>query len=167
MLEYSHIDSRHARTFRRMTAQDFAEFHAQVSARYRTTSETAAEYAAMGGEEQTEIKDCGGFVAGTFRDDRRGKEFIEKRFALTLDIDGDTERMDQLEKLLFIYPCRHFWYTTHKSTRQVPRYRIVCDLSRTVSPAEYTHLSKALCRSIGLEADPCTHQPDRIMFYQS
>lgn len=167
MIIYSHIDSRHARTFRRTEAADWADFERQVMGRHRTTSETAVEYAAMDAERQTEIKDVGGFVAGTFRGDRRSKDAMEGRFALTLDVDGDTPDMKVLGALRLIYPCRHFWHTTHKSTARVPRYRIVCELSRTVTAAEYALLSRALCGALGLAVDPCTHQPERIMFYPS
>lgn len=167
MITYSHINNRYQKTAERREAEDFRAFSRVVLGAFRRTSETADEYAAMPPQEQTEIKDCGGFIAGTFVNDKRGKEAVESRFALTLDIDGDTPRMAALQTLTLIYPCRHFWYTTHKSTQGRPRYRIVCDLSRPVTGAEYAHLSRSLCRTLGLDVDPTTHQAERLMFYPS
>lgn len=167
MLTYSHVNNRYERTFTPMQAEDFKAFALQVLKQWRRTGETADEYRKKPPAEQLHIKDTGGFVAGTFAGNKRGKNNVERRFALTLDIDGDKPSMNQLETLRLIYPCALFWYTTHKSTPEEPRYRIVCELSRTVTAVEYTQLSRNLCASLRLEVDPSTHQADRLMFYPS
>lgn len=132
----------------------------------KRTKETIAEYLALPGAKQTEIKDVGGFVGGTFKDNYRSKHTVEGRRLLTIDVDnGRLSGAWETVKLLEVEACM---YTTHKHTHENHRYRIVILLSRTVDGSEYTAISKHIAELAGVEDfDDTTHQADREMFYPS
>lgn len=52
------------------------------------SSETIETYFAMGKAKQAELKDVGGFVGGTFKNDRRKAAYVEGRDLVTLDLDN-------------------------------------------------------------------------------
>ena len=109
-------------------------FRDRISVTY-TTSETVEQYRKMSKAMQDNIKDVGGFVLGRLRDGRRKKDCVISRSGLTLDMDYATpDIVEQLEMLLPFY-C--LIYSTHKSTPEKPRLRLIVPLTREVSPDEY------------------------------
>ena len=46
------------------------------------------EYLSAGKARQAELKDVGGFVGGTFKNDRRKAVYVEGRDLITLDLDN-------------------------------------------------------------------------------
>ena len=51
----------------------------------KRTSETVAQYASMTRDQQSEIKDVGGFVAGELREGKRNNQSVISRSCITLD----------------------------------------------------------------------------------
>lgn len=133
----------------------------------QVTQETVAEYARMTKDQQSDIKDVGGFVGGYLIGGKRNKSAVKYRDLLTLDID--TGRVGVWDKFVEEYPGRAaFSYSTHKHTDKTPRLRLVMPFDRSVSPEEYGAISRAVAAKVGLEFfDPTTYAPERLMYWPS
>ena len=130
------------------------------------TGETTAEYRRMGRARQADVKDVGGFVGGALKDGLRKKSHVLLRSLLTLDMDYGYPGVvrDVLGKL----SCTCFLYSTHKSSPEKPRLRLVIPLSRDVSAAEYGAVSRKVAEKLGMELfDPTTFEPERLMYWGS
>ena len=130
------------------------------------TGETAAEYRQMTRARQADVKDVGGFVGGALKDGLRKKSHVLLRSLLTLDMDYGYPGVvkDVLGKL----SCTCFLYSTHKSSPERPRLRLVIPLSRDVSAAEYGAVSRKVAEKLGMELfDPTTFEPERLMYWGS
>lgn len=145
--------------------EDFAE----QCARTKRTNETLEEYRAMTTDQQSRIKDVGGFVGGHLITDNgpRKRDNIALRSLITLDIDHGLPGV--WEKLTASYTGAMLCYSTHKHTPEKPRLRIVVPLSRDVTPAEYEPLSRKFCQVNGLLAliDYTTHDLNRLFYWPS
>jgi len=131
------------------------------------TEETLEEYQAMTNEQKTDVKDVGGYVAGEMNANRRSKTALVNRSIITIDVDDAPS-----EDWMFSYSClfipKHIVHSTHTSTKEHPRFRILIPLTRPVNPDEYRYLAQRLADDIGLEAvDGSTDQPERLMFWPS
>lgn len=134
----------------------------------KRTKETFAEYMAMPKEMQDNIKDVGGFVGGTVRNGRRGRNDIINRTVIALDVDHGTSIEDVLENITIILGCGFVWYTTHKHHPTKPRFRILIPLTRAVTPDEYEAIARKIAAIIGIEAfDDTTYEVNRLMYYPS
>ena len=133
----------------------------------QVTRETVAEYARMTKDEQSKIKDVGGFVGGYLTDGKRNKNTVKFRDIICLDID--TGKAGVWEKFCKEYPATEaFSYSTHKHTEKCPRLRLVLLLDRSISPEEYGAISRAIAAKVGLEFfDPTTYAPERLMYWPS
>ncbi|MFR4767547.1 MAG: VapE domain-containing protein [Paraclostridium sordellii] len=59
-------------------------------------------------------------------------------------------------------------YTTHKHTKENPRFRIVIPLSYEVDPIEYEAIARKLAFNIGIDYfDDTTYSPSRLMYFPS
>ena len=65
----------------------WSEFTEKLKVPVRST-ETMDEYLALPKNRQAELKDVGGFVGGTFENDRRKSAYVQGRDLLTLDLDN-------------------------------------------------------------------------------
>ena len=128
------------------------------------TSETMAEYKAMGRNQQSDIKDVGGFVGGYC--DNGSRTDIRHRSVLCLDADfADAELWSDWELL---FGCAAAVYSTHKHTPEKPRLRLVIPLSRNVSPDEYQAIGRRVAADLGIDKfDDTTYQPQRVMYWPS
>ena len=97
------------------------------------TKETAAEYARLPREEQSNIKDVGGFVGGFLANGVRKNANVMYRTVATLDIDYGT--MSVWEDFTMSFGFAAMLYSTHKHSKEHPRFRLVFPLSRQVTPA--------------------------------
>lgn len=130
------------------------------------TGETAAEYRQMPRARQADVKDVGGFVGGALKDGLRKKSHVLLRSLLTLDMDYGYPGVvkDVLGKL----SCTCFLYSTHKSSPEKPRLRLVIPLLRDVSAAEYGAISRKVAEKLGMALfDPTTFEPERLMYWGS
>ncbi len=131
--------------------------------------ETLAEYLALPKSKQDELKDVGGFVAGTLEGGRRKAGHVIGRDVITLDLDniqpGQTQ--DVLRRIEGL-GCAYAVYSTRKHEEAKPRLRVLAPLSRTATVDEYEPLARKLAYFIGIElCDPTTFQALRLMYWPS
>lgn len=87
------------------------------------TTESAEEYAKMSKAQRDAAKDHGGFVGGTLKGGRRKIDTVELRSMIALDGDRiDKAFLDSYETNA---PYTSVLYTTHSSTEDSPRVRII------------------------------------------
>ena len=128
------------------------------------TPETVAEYKAMGRNQQSEIKDVGGFVGGYCNNGSRSD--IRHRSLLCLDADfADAELWPDWQLL---YSNAAAVYSTHKHTPEKPRLRLVIPLARNVTPDEYQAIGRRVADTLGIDKfDDTSYQPQRMMYWPS
>ncbi len=131
--------------------------------------ESLLEYLRLPKSRQDELKDVGGFVGGTFKDNRRKITNVLGRDIVTLDLDniqsGETNNiLLRLESL----GCGYAVYSTRKHEPIKPRLRILVPLDRTATADEYKPLARKLASWIGIEmCDPSTFETHRLMYWPS
>lgn len=132
----------------------------------KRTGETVREYLKMSREEQSGIKDVGGFVCGYLSNGTRKTANVLSRSAVTLDIDFATpEAWDD-----FTLNCANaaMVYSTHKHTTEHPRIRVVIPSDRPMSPIEYEPVARYWANIIGIEmVDHTTYQLSRLFYWPS
>ncbi|CAK7069755.1 virulence-associated E family protein [Tissierella sp.] len=133
------------------------------------STETLAEYLKLSKSKQDDLKDVGGFVAGTLDGNRRKANNVTGRDILTLDLDnippGQTqETLKRLDGL----GCGYAVYSTRKHEEVKPRLRVLVPLNRTATADEYEPLARKLGSIIGIElCDPTTFEASRLMYWPS
>lgn len=134
--------------------------------RPQPTHERYSEYLAMSKREQGKVKDVGGYVCGYLNGGRRGKTNVMYRSALTLDLDFAP--YDLWDTFIMLWGCAAVLHSTHKHSRETPRYRLIVPLDREVTPDEYVAIARKFAASIGIEYfDPTTFDTNRLMFWPS
>lgn len=128
------------------------------------TPETVAEYKAMGRDQQSDIKDVGGFVGGYCNNGSRSD--IRHRSILCLDADfADGELWGDW---CLIYGNAAALYSTHKHLPTKPRLRLVVPLKRNVDPDEYQAIGRKVAEALGIDKfDDTSYQPQRMMYWPS
>ena len=130
------------------------------------TNETATEYAKMSREEQSNVKDVGGFVGGYLSGGVRKNTNVLYRSVATLDIDYGTLNVWEDFQMAFSFAA--MLYSTHKHSEKTPRYRLVFPLSRQVTPAEYEPLCRKIAAEIGIDLfDDTTYELPRLFYWPS
>ena len=130
------------------------------------TTESAEEYAKMSKEQRDSAKDHGGFVGGVLKGGRRKVDTVELRSMIALDGDRiDKTFLDDYENLAPFTSCL---YTTHSSTPDHPRVRLVFPLTRDVTADEFVAVSRYLAQMLGIDFfDECSYQPNQLMYRPS
>lgn len=130
------------------------------------TSETMKEYKNLPKAAKDDIKDVGGFVLGKLKDNKRRKDCVISRSALTLDMDYATaDIIDEIE-MFFSFYC--LIYSTHNHKKEKPRLRLIIPLSRSISSDEYCAVSRMIAKEIGIDLfDDTTYEPSRLMYWPS
>ena len=132
-------------------------------------TETISQYLALKKAQQDELKDVGGFMAGTLSGGRRKASAVTGRDVVTLDFDtipaygteGVLKAADNLG-------CGYAVYSTRKHIETAPRLRLLFPLDRTVSADEYEPIARWMAAQIGIQmADPTTFEPSRLMYWPS
>lgn len=130
------------------------------------TGETAAEYARMNREEQSNVKDVGGFVGGYLSQGVRKNANVLYRSVATLDIDYGT--LNVWEDFTMAFNFAAMLYSTHKHSDEHPRFRLVFPLSRQVKPAEYEPLCRKIAAELGIDLfDDTTYELPRLFYWPS
>ena len=130
------------------------------------TPETQAEYKKMAKADQDKIKDVGGYVGGSLKGGKRGTSTVACRSLITLDLDFAP--YDYFQDLELIGEYAALTYTTHKHSKDNPRYRLLVPLDRNVSPEEYEAIARKIAEDIGIDYfDDTTYQPSRLMYWPS
>lgn len=128
------------------------------------TPETVAEYKAMGRNQQSEIKDVGGFVGGYCNNGSRS----DIRFRSVLCLDADFADDDLWGDWELLYGSAAAVYSTHKHTADKPRLRLVVPLNRNVDPDEYQAIGRRVAATLGIDKfDDTSYQPQRMMYWPS
>lgn len=130
------------------------------------TNETLKEFLAATKEEQSKIKDVGGYVGGYLVGGRRKPESVMNRQLVTLDIDfAHTDFWSDFELLFDNAAVLH---STHKHCDLSPRFRLIMPLSRECTPDEYVAVSRRIAGDLGIELfDNTTFETNRLMFWPS
>jgi predicted P-loop ATPase len=132
-------------------------------------TETLAEYLKLPKSQQDDLKDVGGFVAGTLAGNRRKASAVTGRDVITLDLDnippgGTADALRRLDAL----GCAYAVYSTRKHEEAKPRLRVLVPLNRTATADEYEPLARKLAAIIGIElCDPTTFEASRLMYWPS
>ncbi len=128
------------------------------------TAETSAAYHKMKKRERDEIKDKGGFLAGTLKGTRRKKAEVTGRSMITLDGDRLAQGFFDEYELFGRYTT--IVYTTHTHLPDSPRGRLLIPLTRDVTPDEYNAIARYLADEIGMEMiDPCSFEINQMMYW--
>lgn len=128
------------------------------------TPETVAEYKKMSRDEQSRIKDVGGFVGGYCNHGSRS----DIRHRSLLCLDADFADADLWADWALLYGCAAAVYSTHKHTPDKPRLRLVVPLARNVDPDEYQAIGRRVAATLGIDKfDDTSYQPQRMMYWPS
>lgn len=132
----------------------------------KRTGETVREYLRMSREEQSSVKDVGGFVGGYLSNGTRKTANVLYRTLVTLDIDFGTA--DVWDDFTLNFDCAAMIYSTHKHTPEKPRLRLVLPANRQMTPAEYEPVCRYWTAKIGIELfDHTTYQLPRLFYWPS
>ena len=132
-------------------------------------TETLEQYLKLKKAQQDDLKDVGGFVAGSLQGSRRKADAVTGRDIVTLDFDnippygtdGVLTAVDGLQ-------CGYCIYSTRKHMETGPRLRILIPLDRTVTADEYEPIARYLAKQVGIQmADPTTFEASRLMYWPS
>ena len=163
-LAIAYGNNRQAKTWVNKTIQ-FDDLKERLKTTIRTT-ESAEEYAKMSRAQRDAAKDHGGFVTGVLKGGRRKIDTVEVRSMLALD--GDRIDRAFLDNYETICPYTSALYTTHSSTNDNPRVRLVVPLTRDVTPEEFVAVSRYLADMLGIDYfDECSYQPNQLMYWPS
>ena len=128
------------------------------------TPETVAEYKAMSRDQQSNIKDVGGFVGGYCNNGSRS----DIRFRSLLCLDADFADAELWGDWLLLYGKAAAVYSTHKHTPEKPRLRLVVPLARNVDQDEYQAIGRRVAHTLGIDKfDDTSYQPQRMMYWPS
>lgn len=163
-LSIAYGNSRQAKKWVNKTIR-FDDLKERLKATIRTT-ESAEEYAKMNKAQRDAAKDHGGFVGGVLKGGRRKVDAVELRSMVALDGDRiDRQFLDSYET---VCPYTSALYTTHSSTEDNPRVRLVFPLTRDVTPEEFVAVSRYFAAMLGMDYfDECSYQPNQLMYWPS
>ena len=132
-------------------------------------TETIAQYLAYPKAQQDDLKDVGGFVAGSLYGIRRKASAVTGRDIVTLDFDTiPPYKTDTVIQAAEAMHCSYAVYSTRKHRAEAPRLRLLFPLDRTVSVDEYEPIARRMAEEIGIQmADPTTFEPSRLMYWPS
>ena len=163
-LAIAYGNNRQAKTWTNKTIT-FDELKERLKVTIRTP-ESAEEYAKFNKAKRDTVKDHGGFVAGALKGGRRKIDTVELRSMVALD--GDRIDKAFLENYEENAPYTSLLYTTHSSTEEHPRVRLVYPLTRDVTPEEFVAVSRYLADMLGIDYfDECSYQPNQLMYWPS
>ena len=145
-----------------------SEFWARLGNAHRST-ETLAQYRELPKSKQDELKDVGGFVAGTFKAEKRRACDVTGRDIITLDLDNiPAGKTDSILLRLDSLGVGYCVYSTRKHAPEAPRLRVLLPLSRTVSADEYEPIARKAGEIIGMDyCDKTTFEASRMMYFPS
>ncbi len=131
--------------------------------------ETFQEYKAMSGGQQDDLKDVGGYVGGTLKDNRRRTGNVISRCLITLDADSiPAGGTDGILMRVSALGCAYAVYSTRKHESAAPRLRIVIPTDRDMTAEEYEPVARKLADLIGMGFfDPASFRVAQFMYWAS
>lgn len=143
----------------------WSEFVAKIS-NAAVTNETHAQFMRATKDEQGKIKDVGGFVGGYLLNGRRKKESVSRKQVISLDIDFSHSNF--WWDFTMLYDCAACIHSTHKSTPEKPRHRLIIPLSREVTAEEYEPIARRIAGDMNIDLfDQSTYEINRLMYWPS
>jgi predicted P-loop ATPase len=108
-----------------------------------------------------------GWSPATFAGDRRLKDRVERVCALVLDYEAQGDQAPtSLDDAAALWGRWHGWiHTTHSHTPDVPRFRVVLPLSRSVTPEEFRLVwrwAAVRCLEVGHAIDEACRDASRL-----
>ena len=133
------------------------------------TTETFEQFLKLKKSEQDELKDVGGFIGGTLKNNRRKAENVVSRCLVTLDADNiEMGKTNDVLKIVDSLGCAYAVYSTRKHCPAKPRLRIIIPLDRDVKPDEYEAIARKLASLIDIQImDSSTFEASRLMYWPS
>lgn len=146
----------------------WSDFITKISKPVRT-EETIDEFLKFNKSKQDELKDVGGFVAGTLKDGRRKAENIIDRCLVTLDADNiEPGKTNEILKKVSSLGCGYAIYSTRKHTSYKPRLRIIIPLDIEVTADKYEAIARKIASLINMQImDGSTFEASRLMYWPS
>lgn len=131
--------------------------------------ETLDEYMRMSKAKQDDLKDVGGFVAGSLNGGRRKANNVTGRDVITLDFDSVPPLgTDGIVKTMNGMQINYCIYSTRKHAANAPRLRVLVPTDRTMTADEYEPCARRMAANIGIAmADPTTFEAGRLMYWPS
>lgn len=130
------------------------------------TQETLKEFLAATKEEQSRIKDVGGYVGGYLEGGKRKSDTVKYRQLITLDIDF--AHRDLWDDYQMLFGNAAVLHGTHKHCDTSPRFRLIMPLSRKCTPDEYVAIARKVAGTLGIDLfDRSTFETARLMFWPS
>lgn len=130
------------------------------------TNETYIQFMRASKTDQGKIKDVGGFVGGYLDKGLRRKSSVMYKQLISLDIDYSHN--DFWWDFTMLYNCAAVIHSTHKSSPDKPRHRLIIPLSREVTIEEYQAIARRIAGDLNIELfDQSTFEPERLMFWPS
>lgn len=145
-----------------------SELYDRLALPVRST-ETMEVYLGLPKGQQDDLKDVGGYVAGSLNGPRRKAGSVTGRDVLTLDLDNiPPHQADTIIKRVDSLGPGYCIYSTRKHRPDAPRLRVLMPLDRTATAEEYEAVARRTAEWIGMEyMDPTTFEPHRLMYYGS
>ena len=130
------------------------------------TNETHAQFMRASKDEQGKIKDVGGYVGGYLLNGRRKKGSVSYKQIISLDIDYSHQ--DFWWDFTVLFDCAACIHSTHKSTPNKPRHRLIIPLNREVTAEEYEPIARRIAGDMNIDLfDQSTFEINRLMFWPS
>jgi predicted P-loop ATPase len=130
------------------------------------TNETYIQFMRASKTDQGKIKDVGGFVGGYLDKGLRRKSSVMYKQLVSLDIDFSHNNF--WWDFTMLYGCAAVIHSTHKSSPDKPRHRLLIPLSREVTIEEYQAIARRIAGDLNIELfDQSTFEPERLMFWPS
>lgn len=130
------------------------------------TAETYKAFMAASKEEQSLMKDVGGYVGGYLKNGRRNPQNVVHRQLLTLDIDF--ANLDFWGDFCLFFENAAILHSTRKHSADSPRYRLLIPLDRPVNPDEYGAIARYIAGILNIDLfDNTTFEVNRLMFWPS
>lgn len=168
IIRYAEGSSRFSKNWKNKKS-DWLDFAKMFRAPKNTGLETLAEYKKLSRDEQTQLKDVGGYVGGEVNQKRRDNNTIRNRSLLTLDMDNlKAEDVDIILTKLKEFDYKFLIHSTRKHEPEAPRLRLLMPLATAVDVDKYEPIARGIASIIGIEYfDPSTFEVARLMFYPS
>lgn len=107
---------------------------------------------------------AGGFVGGWVQDNRADKNVLT-RSMITIDIDSEMDTTEVWEHVEGYSNFACVMYSTHNSTLDKPRYRLVIPLKSAIQADEYKIVAKYVVHILKLVVDPASFTLSQLMNY--
>ncbi|PEU67481.1 DNA primase [Bacillus cereus] len=112
----------------------------------------------------TKKGNAGGFVGG-YVQDRRNKANVKSRSIISIDIDEVPKGVHLWENIACSTNFAVAMYSTHKHTKDEPRYRVIIPLLYDIEPEHYEEVTKYLVGILQVQIDETSYQFERHMHY--